>query len=216
MPRLAAACAALAVAMLLPALAAAQTRDVAGAKDYPGIGRFAGSVITGYEVKDFDAVRLQAAPFRDGKPVDARTARRPRHPHRLSHRPGPLDPRGRAQFREPARQGRLRDAARLRRRRLRRHSVRRGGRRAADPADVDRRLQLPLLRRPQGTRAGARPMSACWSARTTTTSMRSSPSSIVGAHREQDGRRRRDGEGSRREAATSRSTASISTPTRRW
>ena len=28
--------------------ALAQTRDVAGAKDYPGIGRFGGSVITGY------------------------------------------------------------------------------------------------------------------------------------------------------------------------
>ena len=50
----------------------AQTRDVAGARDFPGIGRFAGSVITGYEVKDFDAARLQAAPFRDGKPSDAR------------------------------------------------------------------------------------------------------------------------------------------------
>jgi outer membrane protein OmpA-like peptidoglycan-associated protein len=50
----------------------AQTRDVAGARDFPGIGRFAGSVITGYEVKDFDAVRLQATPFRDGKPTGAR------------------------------------------------------------------------------------------------------------------------------------------------
>ena len=46
--------------------------DVAGAKDYPGIGRFAGSTITGYEVKDFDATRLQAAPFVDGQPTDAR------------------------------------------------------------------------------------------------------------------------------------------------
>jgi hypothetical protein len=46
--------------------------DVPGSKDYPGIGRFAGSIITGYEVKDFDAVRLQAAPFADGKPTDAR------------------------------------------------------------------------------------------------------------------------------------------------
>ena len=52
--------------------ALAQARDVAGARDFPGIGRFAGSVITGYQVKDFDAVRLQAAPFRDGKPTDAR------------------------------------------------------------------------------------------------------------------------------------------------
>src|SRR5262245_10486853 len=52
--------------------ALAQRGDVAGARDYPGIGRFAGSVITGYAVKDFDAARLQAAPFKDGKPADAR------------------------------------------------------------------------------------------------------------------------------------------------
>jgi len=54
----------------LPALA--QQRDVAGAKDYPGIGRFGGSSITGYQVKDFDASRLQAAAFKDGKATDAR------------------------------------------------------------------------------------------------------------------------------------------------
>ena len=52
--------------------ASAQTRDVAGAKDYPGIGRFGGSVITGYQVKDFDAARMQGAAFKDGKPADAR------------------------------------------------------------------------------------------------------------------------------------------------
>ena len=46
--------------------------DVAGSRDYPGIGRFAGSVITGYQVKDFDAARLQAAPFKDGRAVDER------------------------------------------------------------------------------------------------------------------------------------------------
>ena len=45
---------------------------MAGSKDYPGIGRFDGSVITGYQVKDFDAARMQAAPFKDGKPADAR------------------------------------------------------------------------------------------------------------------------------------------------
>jgi OOP family OmpA-OmpF porin len=72
MPKLAAAFAALAVAILAAAAATAQTRDVAGAKDYAGIGRFKGSVVTGYDAKDFDAARLQAAPFRDGKPVDAR------------------------------------------------------------------------------------------------------------------------------------------------
>jgi outer membrane protein OmpA-like peptidoglycan-associated protein len=52
--------------------ATAQTRDVAGARDFPGIGRFGGSVVTGYQVKDFDAARMQAAPFKDGNPADAR------------------------------------------------------------------------------------------------------------------------------------------------
>jgi OmpA-OmpF porin, OOP family len=52
--------------------ASAQTRDVVGAKDYPGIGRFAGTVITGYQVKDFDAARMQRAAFKDGQPADAR------------------------------------------------------------------------------------------------------------------------------------------------
>ncbi len=52
--------------------AAAQTRDVAGARDYPGIGRFGGSIITGYQVKDFDAARMQGAAFKDGQPTDAR------------------------------------------------------------------------------------------------------------------------------------------------
>jgi outer membrane protein OmpA-like peptidoglycan-associated protein len=52
--------------------AAAQTRDVVGARDYPGIGRFVGSNITGYQVKDFDAARMQGAAFKDGQPTDAR------------------------------------------------------------------------------------------------------------------------------------------------
>ena len=55
-----------------PVAAQAQQRDVPGARDYPGIGRFAGSAITGYQVKDFDATRLQAAPFKDGRPADER------------------------------------------------------------------------------------------------------------------------------------------------
>jgi outer membrane protein OmpA-like peptidoglycan-associated protein len=59
------------VAPSTPALA--QRGDVAGSRDFPGIGRFAGSVITGYQVKDFDAARLQAAPFKDGKASDARS-----------------------------------------------------------------------------------------------------------------------------------------------
>lgn len=62
----------LALACLAPAGAFAQARDVAGAKDFPGIGRFGGSVITGYQVKDFDAARMQGAAFKDGQPADAR------------------------------------------------------------------------------------------------------------------------------------------------
>lgn len=54
------------------ALAQTRTGDIAGARDYPGIGRFAGSVITGYRVKDFDATRVQAAPFQRDKPTDER------------------------------------------------------------------------------------------------------------------------------------------------
>jgi outer membrane protein OmpA-like peptidoglycan-associated protein len=67
----------------------AQTRDVAGSRDYPGIGRFKGSIITGYRVKDFDAARFQAAPFKDGKPVDARKLEG--HITRIAYRtnPGP-------------------------------------------------------------------------------------------------------------------------------
>jgi outer membrane protein OmpA-like peptidoglycan-associated protein len=50
-------------------IARAEGGDIAGSQDYPGIGRFAGSLITGYDVKDFDATRLQTAPFADGQPV---------------------------------------------------------------------------------------------------------------------------------------------------
>ena len=62
----------LALSVLAPAGAAAQTRDVAGAKDVPGIGRFGGSLITGYQVKDFDAAKMQGAVFKDGQPADPR------------------------------------------------------------------------------------------------------------------------------------------------
>jgi OmpA-OmpF porin, OOP family len=58
--------------LILLSTALAQGRDVVGSRDYPGIGRFKGSVVTGYQVKDFDATRLQAAPFKDGKPVAER------------------------------------------------------------------------------------------------------------------------------------------------
>ena len=57
---------------LLASPAARAQGDVKGARDYPGIGRFGGSVITGYQVKDFDAARMQGAAFKDGQPADAR------------------------------------------------------------------------------------------------------------------------------------------------
>jgi len=58
--------------IILSVCAQAQQRDVPGARDYPGIGRFAGSIVTGYQAKDFDATRLQAKPFKDGRATDAR------------------------------------------------------------------------------------------------------------------------------------------------
>lgn len=75
------------LSLLVTSFARAQDRDIAGARDYPGIGRFGGSIITGYETKDFDAVKLQAAPFKDGKPVDARTVEG--RVSRIAYRTGP-------------------------------------------------------------------------------------------------------------------------------
>ena len=62
----------IAAAALALAATGAQAQDVRGSHDYPGIGRFGGSVITGYVAKDFDATKLQAAAFKDGKATDAR------------------------------------------------------------------------------------------------------------------------------------------------
>ena len=78
---------ALALVCLAPLAAPAQQRDVAGSRDYPGIGRFGGSVITGYSVKDFDATRLQAAPFKAGKATDER--RLEGRITRIAYRTGP-------------------------------------------------------------------------------------------------------------------------------
>ena len=71
----------------LSAAAAAQTGDVKGSRDYPGIGRFGGSVITGYQAKDFDAMTLQGAPFKDGKATDQR--RLEGRVTRIAYRTGP-------------------------------------------------------------------------------------------------------------------------------
>ena len=67
--------------------AAAQQRDVAGSRDYAGIGRFGGSVITGYQAKDFDAARMQGAPFADGKA--AKPLRLEGRVTRIAYRTGP-------------------------------------------------------------------------------------------------------------------------------
>lgn len=58
--------------LLFTASVQAAPGDAPGSRDFPGIGRFDSSVITGYVQKDFDAVRLQAAPFMDGKAQDER------------------------------------------------------------------------------------------------------------------------------------------------
>ncbi len=85
----------LSISMMLAALAAlmsislarAADGDVPGSHDYPGIGRFAGSVITGYDAKDFDATRLQTAAFQDGK---ATGEERPQgRVTRIAYRTGP-------------------------------------------------------------------------------------------------------------------------------
>jgi outer membrane protein OmpA-like peptidoglycan-associated protein len=71
-PAFAATFSALILACLSLASLDAAAGDMAGAKDFPGIGRFKGSTITGYDTKDFDAARMQAAPFKEGQPIDAR------------------------------------------------------------------------------------------------------------------------------------------------
>jgi hypothetical protein len=94
MPRLALAVAAAIVIHLMPSLtapAAAAAGDVAKSHDYPGIGRFKGSVITGYDVKDFDAATLQAAPFKDGKATDPRRVEGRILPYRLRRGAWSLD-----------------------------------------------------------------------------------------------------------------------------
>ena len=96
-----------AVLLVLPLSAQAQTRDIAGSHDYPGIGRFGGSVITGYQVKDFDATRLQAARLQGRQAGRRAPARGPHHPHRLPHQPRAFDPGSVAQFRNATGQGGL-------------------------------------------------------------------------------------------------------------
>src|SRR3954467_5729957 len=58
------------LALFAPATVLAQSRDVAGSRDFPGIGRFAGSVISGHQVKNFDVARMRAGAFKAGQPSD--------------------------------------------------------------------------------------------------------------------------------------------------
>lgn len=60
------------VPMLISSFALAAEGDVEGSADFPGVGRFGDSLITGYDTKDFDATRLQAAPFKEGLATDER------------------------------------------------------------------------------------------------------------------------------------------------
>lgn len=58
----------IAVSVLLGAgVAFSAEADFKGSKDYPGIGRFAGSAISGYEVKDFDETKIQTTVFKNEK-----------------------------------------------------------------------------------------------------------------------------------------------------
>ncbi len=68
-------------------LARAADGDLPGARDYPGIARFSGSVITGYDARDVDRTRLQTAPFVLG---DATGDLRPEgRVTRIAYRTGP-------------------------------------------------------------------------------------------------------------------------------
>ncbi len=129
--------------------ALADNGDVAGSKDYPGIGRFAGSVITGYEVKDFDATRLQAAPFKDGKATDERKpeGRITRIAYKTG--PGPSIVEVSRNFETQLKKAGFDTLLSLHDGRMRRHSLHRSARHFADPGHVGRRLRLSLLRGPQ-------------------------------------------------------------------
>ena len=178
--------------------ASAQTRDVAGAKDYPGIGRFGGSVITGYQVKDFDAARMQGAAFKDGQPTDAR--RLEGRITRIAYRtnPGPSILEVSRNFETQLAKAGFEtllacdvDAC--------------GGipfseahRRAADPADVGGRFQLPLFCRAQGGRR-ARDLCQPHRQREQPRYLRAARRRRTRRDREQDGGRRRHGQGPRRD-----------------
>lgn len=61
------------LAGLASACGAALAQDMPGAKDYPGLKRFEGSTLVGYEVRNFDEVDFQTSTFKE---VDLSSRRR--------------------------------------------------------------------------------------------------------------------------------------------
>ena len=194
--------------------ALAQRGDVAGSRDYPGIGRFAGSVITGYQVKDFDAARLQAAAFKEGRPTDARRleGRVTRIAYRAKAGPSILEVSRNFET-----------------------QLAKAGFETLLACDVDACGGIPFAEA-----VDALPIPQMWidgfnyryyagrkaeGGRETYATVLVSKNNddiyvqlvvaVVGADREQDGRRRRHGQGAAARRDTLRSTASTSTPTRR-
>jgi hypothetical protein len=153
-------------------LRAQAARDVAGSRDYPGIGRFGGSVISGYQVKDFDAARMQGAAFKDGKPTDARRLEGASSALPIAAIPAPRSSKCRAISRrnwrrpdsKPCSPATPTPAAAFP---SRKHSTRCRSRKCGSTGSITD--ILPGAR----SRAAARRLRASWSARTTATSMRS-------------------------------------------
>lgn len=63
-----------ALAGFMVLLGSAGAQDIPGGKDHPAVKRFGGSVLVGYEVRNFDAVEFQTSTFREFD-LDASTRR---------------------------------------------------------------------------------------------------------------------------------------------
>ena len=63
-----------ALAGLMVLLGSAGAQDISGGKDHPAVKRFGGSVLVGYEVRNFDAVEFQTSTFKEFD-LDASTRR---------------------------------------------------------------------------------------------------------------------------------------------
>lgn len=75
--------------VLLPAAVFAAEGDVAGSADYPAIGRFEGSVILSYDVRDFDEYTLFTGPVKNNQPESAVTLEGKVYRLSYRHEPGP-------------------------------------------------------------------------------------------------------------------------------